>query len=50
MPCAALALDNIPVSMFFAVFEASVESQEHVGEIAKSLCESTYSNRRSGNR
>jgi hypothetical protein len=27
--CAALALDNIPVAMFFAVIEASVESQEH---------------------
>jgi hypothetical protein len=25
----ALALDNIPVTMFFAVFEASIESQEH---------------------
>ena len=25
----ALALDNIPIAMFFAVFEASVESQEH---------------------
>jgi hypothetical protein len=33
---AALVLDNIPVSMFFAVFEASVGSQEHVGGIAKS--------------
>src|SRR5712691_656049 len=26
---AALALDNIPIAMFFAVFEASVESQKH---------------------
>src|SRR2546421_1613657 len=26
---AALALDNIPVAMFFAVLEASIESQEH---------------------
>jgi hypothetical protein len=26
---ATLALDNIPIAMFFAVFEASVESQEH---------------------
>jgi hypothetical protein len=26
---AALALDDIPVAMLFAVFEASVESQEH---------------------
>src|SRR5580704_8799720 len=26
---ATLVLDNIPVSMLFAVFEASVESQEH---------------------
>src|SRR4029077_11745434 len=25
----SLALDNIPIAMFFAVFEASVESQEH---------------------
>src|SRR6266508_620562 len=25
----ALALDNSPIAMFFAVFEASVESQEH---------------------
>src|SRR5882672_10935 len=26
---ATLALDNIPIAMLFAVFEASVESQEH---------------------
>ena len=26
---ATLALDNIPIAMFFAVFEAPVESQEH---------------------
>src|SRR6202007_2505958 len=26
---AALALDNIPVAMLFAIFESSVEAQEH---------------------
>jgi hypothetical protein len=26
---AALVLDNIPVAMLFAIFEASIESQEH---------------------
>src|SRR5882724_518531 len=29
---AALALDDIPVAMLFAVFEASVESQEHANQ------------------
>jgi hypothetical protein len=30
---AALALDNVPIAMFFAVFEASVESQEHANQL-----------------
>src|ERR1700719_907807 len=29
---AALVLDNIPVAMLLAVFEASVETQEHVNQ------------------
>jgi hypothetical protein len=29
---AALVLDDIPVAMLFAVFEASVESQEHANQ------------------
>ena len=31
----ALALDNIPIAMFFAVFEASVESQEHANQLTR---------------
>ena len=29
----SLVLDNVPVSVLFAVFEASVESQEHANQI-----------------
>src|SRR5215216_3140973 len=29
----ALALDDIPIAMFLAVFEASVESQEHANQL-----------------
>jgi hypothetical protein len=32
---AALALDNIPIAMFFAVFEASVEAQEHANQLTQ---------------
>ena len=31
----ALALDNIPIAMFFAVFEAPVESQEHANQLTQ---------------
>ena len=31
----ALALDNIPIAMFFAVFEASVEPQEHANQLTQ---------------
>jgi hypothetical protein len=31
----ALALDNIPIAMLFAVFEASVESQEHANQLTQ---------------
>ncbi len=30
----ALVLDNIPVTVLFAVFEASVESQEHANQFS----------------
>ena len=30
-----LVLDNIPIAMFFAVFEASVESQEHANQLTQ---------------
>ena len=31
----ALALDNIPIAMFFAVFEAPVEPQEHANQLTQ---------------
>jgi hypothetical protein len=30
-----LALDNIPIAMFFAVFEAPVEPQEHANQLTQ---------------
>src|SRR5271169_6697140 len=31
----ALALDDIPIAMLFAVFEASVKSQEHANQLTQ---------------
>ena len=31
----ASALDNIPVAMLFAVFEASIEPQEHANQLSQ---------------